>query len=99
MITEGLGDLALAQVVSTARTAESAQRLAENVVQVIKQIRTSGVTSLRGIAAVLNVRSAARRAVTQVGNLLARASTALHGSTRAKVPNGTWDFDMRQIGK
>jgi len=39
-----------------ARTAEQARRFAENVVPIIREIRTGGVSSLRGIAAVLNSR-------------------------------------------
>jgi len=61
-----------------ARTAEGARRFAENVVPVIHQVRTSGITSLRGIAAVLNARGVrtargGRWAATQVGAVLSRA--------------------------
>ncbi len=77
-------NLAVAQAVGTARTAEGARRFAENVAPVIGQIRASGVASLRGIAAVLNtsgVRTArgGRWAATQVGAVLARAETAAGG--------------------
>ncbi len=67
-----------------ARTAESAQRFAENVAPLIQQIRDSGITSLRGIAAVLNTRGVrtargGRWAATQVGAVLARNGAAPPG--------------------
>lgn len=49
-------NLAEAQALGAVRTAEAARRFAENVVPVIRQVQASGVTSLRGIAAVLNAR-------------------------------------------
>lgn len=49
-------NLAQAGLMGAASTAEGARRFAENVVPVIQQIRISGITSLRGIAAVLNTR-------------------------------------------
>ena len=75
-------NLAVAQAVGTARTAEGARRFAENVAPVIGQIRASGVASLRGIAAVLNTRGVrtargGRWAATQVGAVLARAEAAV----------------------
>ena len=75
-------NLAVAQAVGTARTAEGARRFAENVAPVIGQIRASGVASLRGIAAVLNTRGVrtargGRWAATQVGAVLARAAAAV----------------------
>ena len=74
-------NLAAAQAVGTARTAEGAQRFARNVAPVIEQIRAGGATSLRGIAAVLNkrgVRTArgGRWAATQVAGVLARSAAA-----------------------
>lgn len=61
-----------------ARTAEGAQRFAENVAPVIHQIRTSGVSSLRGIASAVNARGVrtargGQWAATQVQAVLARA--------------------------
>jgi len=58
-------------------TAQAARRFAENVAPVILQIRGSGVASLRGIAAALNVRGVrtargGRWAATQVGAVLTR---------------------------
>ena len=78
-------NLAAAQAVRAARTAEAAQRFARNVAPVIEQIRAGGVTSLRGIAAVFNkrwVRTArgGRWAATQVGAVL--ACTAEGATTR-----------------
>ena len=60
-----------------ARTAEAARRFAENAAPVIREVRASGVASLRGIAAVLNARGVrtargGRWAATQVGAVLAR---------------------------
>ena len=60
-----------------ARTAEGALRFAENVAPIIREIRASGVASLRGIAAALNARGVrtargGRWAATQVGAVLAR---------------------------
>ena len=49
-------NLAEAQVKGSARVAEDALRFAENVLPIIERIRASGVTSLRGIAAVLDAR-------------------------------------------
>jgi len=77
-------NLAVAQAVGTARTAEGARRFAENVAPVIGQIRANGVASLRGIAAVLNTRGVrtargGRWAATQVGAVLARADAAVGG--------------------
>ena len=62
------------------RTAEAAQRFAENVAPVIREIRASGVLTLRGIAAVLNTRGVrtargGQWAATQVGTVLNRAGT------------------------
>ena len=59
-------------------TAAGAQRFAENVVPIIREIRASGVASLRGLAAVLNTRGVrtargGRWAATQVGAVLARS--------------------------
>jgi len=70
-------NLAEAGKAGAAHTAEQARRFAENVAPVIRDIRTGGVASLRGIAAVLNsrgVRTArgGRWAATQVGAVLAR---------------------------
>ncbi len=77
-------NLALAQAIGTARTAEGARRFAENVTPVIQQIRATGVASLRGIAAVLNTRGVrtargGRWAATQVGAVLARVEAASGG--------------------
>ena len=49
-------NLAEAQRLGAARTAEAARRFAENTAPVIRQVQESGVASLRGIAAVLNAR-------------------------------------------
>ena len=61
-----------------ASTAEEARRFAENVAPVILQIRSSGVISLRGVAAALNARGVrtargGRWAATQVAAVLRRA--------------------------
>ncbi len=74
-------NLAAAQRLGAARTAEAARRFAANVAPVIRQVQESGVSSLRGIAAVLNARGVrtargGRWAATQVGAALARASAA-----------------------
>lgn len=70
-------NLAAAQKTGSARTAAAALRFAENTVPVILQVRASGVTTLRGIARVLNARGirSARGgnwAATQVGTVLRR---------------------------
>ena len=49
-------NLSEAQAKGSARVAEDALRFAENVVPLIERIKASGVTSLRGIAAVLDAR-------------------------------------------
>jgi DNA invertase Pin-like site-specific DNA recombinase len=74
-------NLAEAQALGGASTAEAARRFAENVAPLIHQVQASGVTSLRGVAAALNargVRSArgGRWAATQVSAVLARVSLA-----------------------
>ena len=71
-------NLAEAHALGAARTAEAARRFAANVAPVIRQVQESGVTSLRGIAAILNARGVrtargGRWAATQVGAVLARA--------------------------
>ena len=76
-------NLAEAQAVGAARTAEGARHFAENVTPLIQQIRATGVANLRGIAAVLNTRGVrtargGRWAATQVGAVLARANGAIH---------------------
>lgn len=63
-----------------ASTAKAAQRFAENVAPVIRQIRASGVTSLCAIAAVMNTRGVrtargGQWAATQVGAVLARTQS------------------------
>jgi DNA invertase Pin-like site-specific DNA recombinase len=73
-------NLAEAQQRGAARTAEEARRSAENVLPVIRQVQASGISSLRGIASVLNARGVrtargGRWAVTQVGDVLSRASS------------------------
>jgi hypothetical protein len=75
-----LDELAEAQALGAARTAEAARRSAENAVPVIRQVQESGVTSLRGIAAALNARGVrtargGRWAATQVGAVLKRATS------------------------
>ncbi len=74
-------NLAEAGALGTARTAAEARRFAENVVPVIHQVRASGVTSLRGIATVLNARGVrtargGQWAATQVGAVLRRADAS-----------------------
>ncbi len=49
-------NLADAQAKGSARVADDALRFAENVMPVIERIRASGITSMRGIAAVLDAR-------------------------------------------
>ncbi len=49
-------NLAEAQAKGSARMAEDALRFAENVFPIIERIRASGITSLRGTAAVLDAR-------------------------------------------
>ena len=76
-------NLAAAQRLGAARTAEAARHFAANAAPLIREIRNSGVASLRGIAAVLNARGVPTArggcwAATQVGAVLARAE-----STRA----------------
>jgi DNA invertase Pin-like site-specific DNA recombinase len=71
-------NLADAQALGAARTAEAARRFAENTAPVIRQVQESGVASLRGVAAVLNARGVrtargGRWAATQVAAVLARA--------------------------
>jgi len=73
-------NLAEARALGAARTAEAARRFAENAAPVIREIRGSGVASLRGVAAALNARGVrtargGKWAATQVGAVLARAGT------------------------
>ena len=68
-----------AQATGSARTAAAALRFAENTVPVIQQVRASGVTSLRGIARVLNARGVRTArggawAATQVSTVLRRVA-------------------------
>ena len=77
-------NLAQAGAAGAARTAEGAQRFAENVAPIIEQIQVSGITSLRGVAAVLNTRGVrtargGRWAATQVSSVLARAEAGING--------------------
>lgn len=77
----GLGlDTHLAEA-GAARTPEGAQRFAENVAPIIRQIQASGIISLRNVAAVLNTRGVrtargVRWAATQVRTVLSRAGAA-----------------------
>jgi len=78
-------NLAEAGAAGAARTAEGAQRFAENVAPIIRQIQVSGVASLRGVAAVLNTRGVrtargGRWAATQVQAVLARAGATATSS-------------------
>ena len=71
-------NLAEAQAIGAAKTAEAARRFAKNVAPVIQQIKASGVASLRGIASVLNARGVrtargGQWAATQVAAVLKRA--------------------------
>ena len=74
-------NLALAQALGAARTAEGARRFAANVAPVIQQIKASGVGSLRSVAAVLNARGVrtargGQWQATQVGAVLTRTGAA-----------------------
>jgi DNA invertase Pin-like site-specific DNA recombinase len=80
-------NLAEAGALGAARTAEQARRFAGNVAPVIRQVQASGVTSLRGVAAVLNARGVrtargGQWAATQVGAVLARAAEAVPSNER-----------------
>ena len=75
-------NLAGAQLVGAERTAASARRFAENTAPIIQQVRASGITSLRGIARVLNARGVRTArggtwAATQVGAVLKRVAAIL----------------------
>ncbi len=79
-------NLAEAGVIGAARTADGARRFAENVVPVVQQIRVSGVTSLRGIARILNARGVRTArggtwAATQVRAVLSRAEAGYAATT------------------
>ncbi len=70
-------NLAEAQAKGSARVAEDALRFAENVFPIIERIRASGITSLRGTAAVLDARGVrtargGKWKATQVGAILER---------------------------
>ena len=88
-------NLAEAQALGAARTAEAARRFAANAVPVIRQVQASGVSSLRGIAAALNARGVrtargGKWAATQVGAVLARAERdALQSGTCGRPGAGT----------
>lgn len=78
-VPDNCTNLAEAQKLGAARTAKEARRFAMNVAPAIHQVQASGVTSLRGVASVLNahgVRTArgGRWAATQVSMVLARAA-------------------------
>src|SRR5215218_937626 len=83
-------NLAAAQALGAARTAEAARRFAANVAPVIRQVQDSGLASLRVVAAVLNARGVrtargGRWAATQVAAVLARAESARERVTAALV--------------
>ena len=72
-------NLAAAQATGSAHTAAAALRFAENTAPVIQQVKASGITSLRGIARVLNARGVRTArggiwAATQVGAVLQRVA-------------------------
>lgn len=72
-------NLAVAQATGSARTAAVALRFAENTAPVIRQVRASGVTSLLGIACILNARGVRTvredtRATTQADAVLQRVA-------------------------
>ncbi|MGI3902339.1 MAG: recombinase family protein [Janthinobacterium lividum] len=67
-----------AQAKGSARVAEEALRFAENVLPIIERIRSSGITSMRGIAAVLDARGVrtargGKWKAMQVGTVVRRA--------------------------
>jgi DNA invertase Pin-like site-specific DNA recombinase len=69
-----------AQVKGSARVAEDALRFAENVLPIIERIRASGITSMRGIAAVLDARGVrtargGKWKAMQVGAVIRRAES------------------------
>jgi len=69
-----------ARVLGAARTAAAAKRFAENTAPVIRQVRDSGVASLRGIARVLTARGVrtargGQWTATQVGAVLRRLAS------------------------
>jgi DNA invertase Pin-like site-specific DNA recombinase len=77
-------NLAEAQRLGAARTAEAARRFAANAAPVLREVQASGVLSLRGIAAVLNARGVrtargGKWAATQVAAVLARTANAVAG--------------------
>ena len=83
-------NLAAAGKAGALRTAEGAQRFAENVAPVIQQIRASGIISLRAVAVVLNTRGVrtsrgGRWAATQVGAVLARTEVAASGDGASRA--------------
>ena len=93
-------NLAEAGTAGAARTAEGAQRFAENVAPIIREIRASGVASLRGVATVLNTRGVrtsrgGRWAATQVGAVLARAAQAATRERCATTPKTDTSVDMQ----
>jgi DNA invertase Pin-like site-specific DNA recombinase len=53
-------NLAAAQALGAARTAEAARRFAQNVAPLIHQVQESGVSSLRAVAVMLNARALQR---------------------------------------
>ena len=81
-------NLAAAQATGSARTAAAAFRFPENTAPLIHQVRASGVTSLRGIADVLNTRGVHRTyAATQASNARPTAAmAAFRSSKEAFVP-------------
>ncbi len=85
-------NLADAQALGAARTAGAARRFAENAAPVIREIRNSGVASLRGIAAVLNARGVrtargGRWAATRVSAVLARAGSRIEVARSRRAPS------------
>ena len=77
-------NLAEAQALGAARTAEAARRFAQNAAPVIREVQGKGISSLRGIAAALNARGVrtargGRWAATQVAAVLARTTEAMSG--------------------
>jgi hypothetical protein len=79
-----------AQALGTAANRANAERFAANIIPIIREIQTSGVTTLRGVARVLNARGVQSRtgvpwSHAAVRNIIKRSMMAAPLATQSEM--------------
>ena len=78
------------QALGAAANKANADRFAENIIPIIKEIQASGVTTLRGVARALNARGVQSRtgiprSHVAVGSIIKRSTMAAPLATRSEM--------------